>query len=138
MKIDLDPISGKLVLQFGYRRELVEAIKSLPDRRYNPENKSWSVGFDESSLGELLAILAGNNWPQDVLNKAEADCKEYLGQHPVQQLSEREFLVKIKPPLILMGELVVSAYLDGKITQLQQSEMLNIINHLSLKDFIHK
>lgn len=35
-----------------------------------------------------------------------------------------------------MGELIIQAYLDGKINQQEQSDMIDIINHISLKDFV--
>lgn len=136
MKIELDPITGKLVLGFGYKKELVEAIKELADRKYSPEDKTWTVGFDESNLGEILAMLAGNNWPMDMLNTVEAECKQYLGQHQAEQMSEGEFIKAIKPPIMRLGELVVKAYLDGLITQAEQAQMITILNHISLKDFI--
>ena len=138
MKIELDQISGKLKLQFYYKKELVDAIKSLPDRMYNPEDKTWSIQVsDEKALNELLAILAGNNWPQATLNAIEVEYKSYLALHP-PQMTESGFQTKIKPPLQLMGALVIEAYLANRITDIEQKQILDILNHLSLKDFIHK
>lgn len=138
MKIEITA-EGKLRLQFGYRRELVEAIKELPDRQYNPNEKTWLVGFDESNLQSILAMLAGNNWPADILNAAEAEAKEYLTKNPsATTLTENEFTQVVKPTLIMLGEIVLDAYVAGKINQKEQIEMLNLINHISLRDFITK
>lgn len=137
MTIELDATTGKLRLAFGYKKELVAAIKELSDRQYNPNTHEWTIGFDESNLGEILAILAGNNWPMDKLNSVEVECKAYLGQHQAEQMSEGEFTKAIKPPLMKIGELILQAYTDGKITQAEQVTMISIINHISLKDFIH-
>lgn len=135
MLIEFDPTIAKLKLAFGYKKELVDAIKELPDRQYNPNDKTWAIGFDSSNLGAILAMLAGNNWPQDQLDKAETACKEYLATFGAET-SEFEFSEAIKPPIIRLGELVVDAYVRGDITQAEQIGMLNILNHISIKDFI--
>lgn len=138
MKIELDPKSGKLRLEFAYRKEMVEAIKSLPDRHYNPNDKSWTVGFDKAGLKEILGLLAGNNWPADLLDTVEQQATEFLKSQPEKVgLTADQFTEKVKPVLMRMGELIVVAYVEGKIDQAEQGKMLDIINHLSLKDFIH-
>lgn len=139
MKISLDKSKGKLVLAFSYKKELVEAIKELPDRQYNPNTKEWTVGFDNSNLQTILAMLAGNNWPPEMLTQVETDAKLYLNEqkdNAPDTITEKEFTQNIKPPIVKIGELVLAAYLEGKITQAEQNQMLEIINHLSIKDFI--
>jgi hypothetical protein len=136
MKAEITP-DGKLKLEFAYRKEMVEAIKELPERRYNPESKSWTIGFDESNLGSILAMLAGNRWPTELLDKIETEAKEYLKTHQPEGDAD-EFETKIKPPLMKMADLVLEAYMEGKISNIEQVEMLALINHLSLKDFITK
>lgn len=138
MKIEVDQNTGKFKLAFGYKKELVEAIKGLPDRRYNPNTKEWTVGFDESNLGEIMAILAGNNWPNEMLNQAEKEAKEYLAKNPAESLTSNEFEALVKPMLQLLGEIVIDAYKADKINQKEQAELIDIINHISLKDFITK
>ena len=141
-KIDFTK-SGKMILQFGYSKSLVEAIKELPDRRYNPEEKTWTVGYDQSNLGEIFAILAGNNWPQELLNPAEAKAREYLKARPapelgapVAEVTQSEFDDELHPLLHLMSELANEAYLAGRIDNTKSVKIIEMCNHLVLRDFI--
>ncbi len=129
MTIELDKTKGKLKLIFAYRKELVEAVKSLPDRAYNPNDKSWSVGFDETNLSEILALLAGCGWESRRLDEVEVQARAYLQQN-VGKVAD------FRSPIIKLGELVIAAYIRGDITQGDQILMLSLLNHLSLKDFV--
>jgi hypothetical protein len=143
MKLTFDPTTGKLKLVFAYQRFLVEAVKDLRDRRYNPEEKTWTVGFQ--TVGELkaiLALLAGQQWPADQLNLVEAEAIGWLSASvPSNDLiasQTAEFEAVVKPDLMKLAELLETLYLAGTINQAEYGRYIRIINHLSLKDFIHK
>lgn len=139
MKITLDETSGRLNLSFGYNKDLVNAIKDLPIRSFDPDTKSWWIGFDESNLSDIIDLLARFNWPPDLLNDTEKQAKAYLASIPSPNRMPRiQYEESVKPYLIQIGELIVSAYMDNRIDQAEQSAMLDIINHISLKDFVRQ
>lgn len=45
--LDIDHGEGDLVVTFRYDPVCVEAVKSLPRRRYNPSNKAWRVPIED-------------------------------------------------------------------------------------------
>lgn len=136
--ITLNPELGKLVLKFPYRPQLIEKIKEFEDRQFNPATKAWEVGFNSSSLPGIIESLAKyTSASVDTLNKIEGECKQYLAKHHAAiNANLPVFNTLIKPTLMQIGELIIKAYIAGTITQQQQGQMLEIINHLSLKDFI--
>src|ERR1700745_4044595 len=139
MSLSISLIDGKLKLSFPYQKDLIDEIKNLPDRKYNPTDHSWLVGFSNYSLTSIIDLLAKYNWPADVLNSIEAECKTYLSSLPsgiTNTPTKEEFETKIKPPIMLMAELVLAAYMRDEISNADQIEMINILTHLSLKDFI--
>ena len=143
MKIEFSK-SGKMILQFPYNKELVEAVKGLPDRRYNPEEKTWTIGYDAQTLNEILALLAGNRWPADILNAAETKAKEYLSKRPIpdptapatSEVTQSEFDDELHPLLLLMADLANEAYMAGRIDNAQSVKIIEMCNHLVLRDFI--
>lgn len=141
MTLSFDQLTGKLKLGFAYRAQLVNSIKELADRSYNPETKQWLVGFaNDKQLREIMAMLAGNYWPNDQLYAAESAAQAYLASIPTPTPSDPsdDLPEAIKTPLIRIGDLILAAYLAGSIDQTEQVTLLSLINHLSLKDFINK
>ena len=53
--IELDPENRRLVLSFPYHPRLVEVVRSLPERRFDPVAKTWSVPCDHAA--EVVAVL---------------------------------------------------------------------------------
>lgn len=123
------------MLQFSYSKSLVDAVKSLPVRTYNPETNEWLVGFDRGILPQIIALLRSNTWDPTQLDAIEAECIAYLDSKPQD---EPVFDVIIKPTITQLASLVESCYLDGKINQQQQMEMIHLLNHLTIKDFIKR
>jgi len=54
-RIELDPENRRLVLTFPYHPRLVEVVRGLPERRFDPESKTWSVPCDHAA--EVVALL---------------------------------------------------------------------------------
>lgn len=142
MKISLTD-TGKLKLEFTYHKFLVEAIKALADRKYDPSDHSWTIGFSTiEELNSILAVLASWNWPADQLNAIEIEAKAYYSAHGSSFTNEAsqiaEFEARTKPTLNKLGQFLEQSYLDGKISQIEYGEYMRLINHLQIKDFIHK
>lgn len=141
MKILLDPITGNISFQFHYNKDLVQAIKSLPERRYDPETKVWSFPANKHSISEFISILKAFNCDPALISQTETECNNYLAEHSSEEIldssnTNQEFETKIKPTIMRLGELVLACYLEGKISNNEQVKMIDLINHISLKDFI--
>ena len=52
-------------IAFRYCRHLVEAVKNLPGRRYDPVNKFWVVPTRERAAVEAFARRYGNRERHD-------------------------------------------------------------------------
>jgi hypothetical protein len=132
MKITLDPHLARLNLQFNYNQRLIEAIKAMPDRSYDPASRTWSVGFDESNLEAILAMLSGFGWPQEAINEARREATEFLAKLPsaVNPSSSQSIEQRL-------GQLIVDAYIDGKISQEEQGQMIELLNNFSLTGFVN-
>ena len=53
--VELDKDGFSLVVRFPYREDLVAAVKSLPQRRWDPKDKAWRVPrTDIDGLYKLL------------------------------------------------------------------------------------
>ena len=59
-RIELDPENRRLILSFPYHPRLVEVVRSLPERRFNPHSKTWSVPGDHAA--EVVAALRDYNF----------------------------------------------------------------------------
>ncbi|MCS6862082.1 MAG: hypothetical protein NZT92_17395, partial [Abditibacteriales bacterium] len=51
--------SGRLMVALPYTAERVEKIKTIPGRRWRPEEKCWSVPDAGGMLQRLLTLFAG-------------------------------------------------------------------------------
>ena len=138
MTIKLDPISGRLLLTFQYSKPMVDAIKDLPDRVYDPTMRQWSVGYTNDTLKGIFDVLA--HWfvlvDTSYLNSLEAQCRALLVTEKNSESLSVNLPPAIRSPLMLAGVLIVEAYTSGRITQNEQSAILEIFNHLSIKDFV--
>lgn len=59
-------------LSFGYNKDIVEAVKSLRSRFWNPDTKEWEIGYNE--LAELQSVLNNINFEitnTEILPKVE-------------------------------------------------------------------
>ena len=50
------------VIRFPYDRNLIFIIKSIPGRRWDPDNKYWTIPLDK--LGFLIAQLRGSQYEE--------------------------------------------------------------------------
>ena len=139
MQITFDSLSGKLLLKFDYRRFLVESIKELPDRKYNPVDKSWLIGFKTlEELNIILAMLAGNSWHADQLNSIELEARKWVTDNKSNSASSNssEYETIIVPDLNALARVLELDCLDGRITQDEYGRFMRIIQHLQIKDFV--
>jgi hypothetical protein len=135
MVIEFDPTTAKLRLAFAYRKDLVDLIKSFAVRQYNPITHGWLVGFDSSNVEQLFGLLSRFPFPQDMFEKAKIDALGYLAAQTTTP-SAQALNEQVQPILIKLGQLVVTAYENDLVSNADQVAMLELINHLSLKDFI--
>jgi SWI/SNF-related matrix-associated actin-dependent regulator 1 of chromatin subfamily A len=70
MEIKVTP--NNFILTFAYRPSLIEAVKRLPERRFNPSNKTWTVPSAYRREVEIFAHRWGFRWGE-VTNKPEQD-----------------------------------------------------------------
>ena len=56
---------SELVLSFPFDRELVDAIKALNGRKWDPERKVWKVTLDSRNVEATLGILRGHGFHGD-------------------------------------------------------------------------
>ena len=47
----------KVSIRIPYDRELIEKVKTLPGRKWNPEEKYWGVPYEENLLSKLKALF---------------------------------------------------------------------------------
>lgn len=71
LTVEITEHQGQYRVQFPYDAKLVEAIKSLPRRKFDPENKSWLVPAD--SADELRQALGNTNsiWSLDAVTLSD-------------------------------------------------------------------
>jgi len=50
---------GRLWVEFRYSAAMVDKIKSIPGRRWHPEQKSWSVPAEPGMVERLRALFHG-------------------------------------------------------------------------------
>jgi len=50
---------GRLIIEFPYDPERVAKIRTIPGRRWHPEERVWSVPADEGMIERLLALFVG-------------------------------------------------------------------------------
>jgi len=55
--------AGRIEIRFPYDRGLVDLVKTLPDRRWNPADKFWSV--PELGVVQLVDLLVGKGFSFD-------------------------------------------------------------------------
>ena len=59
-KIQIHKVQGRYVFVTPYNKGYVEAIKKVAGRRYNPEQKAWSVPLDKKAEAyEILKLFFG-------------------------------------------------------------------------------
>lgn len=67
-------IDGALVISFEYERSLVDNIKALPERKFNPPDKTWTVPI--RLINELLAFMPADTEIDPDLDRFVAQQKE--------------------------------------------------------------
>jgi len=78
---------GRLVVVLPYRQERVEKIRTIPGRRWHPEEKHWTVPHTEGMVERLLALFEGE--------KVELD--------PALQSLDTDVLMAVEQELTLRG-----------------------------------
>ncbi|MFB6262781.1 MAG: exodeoxyribonuclease VII large subunit [Bradymonadaceae bacterium] len=80
-RIDIEVETGRLRIEFPYDEELVRTVKTLPDRRWDPDERAWFVPFDH--VERVLETLLEHHF------KVSGSLREYCDEHarPVSQLT---------------------------------------------------
>ncbi|HLU38855.1 MAG TPA: hypothetical protein VK081_05690 [Planctomycetota bacterium] len=61
--IELDPTGQHLLIRFPYREDLIEVVRGLPDRRWDPGNKVWMV--PAGHVDTVVTTLIGRGFTMD-------------------------------------------------------------------------
>ncbi len=56
-----DEQQGCLVLRFAYDSKIIDAVKSIPGRRYDPKSREWTIPFRPDYREFLRSLFAENN-----------------------------------------------------------------------------
>jgi len=56
--IEITLVNGFYEISFSYDPDIVEAIKKVPERRYDPESRIWTVPVEVCSVNRLRNHLA--------------------------------------------------------------------------------
>lgn len=52
--------NNKVIISVPYNQELIRKIKTIPGRRWNPNEKYWKVPYDENLISRLLVLFGEN------------------------------------------------------------------------------
>jgi exodeoxyribonuclease VII large subunit len=61
--IELDPTGQNLLIRFPYREDLIDVVKTLPARRWDPGQKAWVV--PAAHVDTVVATLMGRSFSLD-------------------------------------------------------------------------
>lgn len=61
--IELDPEGLLLLIRFDYREDLIDVVRNLPQRRWDPRNKVWTV--PAAHVDAVVATLIGRGFEMD-------------------------------------------------------------------------
>ena len=61
--IELDPAGTLLLIRFPYREDLVEVMRTLPDRRWDKGKKAWTA--PAAWVDEIVPKLIGYGFTMD-------------------------------------------------------------------------
>ena len=115
----------KIVLRFPYHPDTILQVKEIDGRRWNQEMKFWSVPATVANALHLAKL--GFEGTEEIIKKLTD------GEAPIVDSPDG---TPFKEPIMKLGELVITAYTKGEISQRDQIDMLAIVNRISLKDLI--
>ena len=61
--IELDPNGQLLLIRFPYREDLIDVVRTLPGRRWDPGAKAWTV--HASNIDAVVATLIAHGFEMD-------------------------------------------------------------------------
>lgn len=123
MKAYLD---GQVIkLQFRYDPKVIDFVRNLPNRVWDKETKIWSIPYEDG----LKALPDLIRWGF-AIDPAITEARDS------QKLTAEAEYESQKPIIMELGDLVLKSHEMGLIDQATQGRMLDLINHISLKDFI--
>jgi exodeoxyribonuclease VII large subunit len=61
--IELDPTGQHLLIRFPYREDLIDVVRTLPDRRWDPAHKVWTV--PAGHVDSVVTTLIGRGFTMD-------------------------------------------------------------------------
>lgn len=67
----VDQNNDKYEIRFSYDKELIDLVKNVPGRMWNPEGKFWSIPL--ARLGFFLAQVKGTKYESQVMIKSNED-----------------------------------------------------------------
>jgi integron integrase len=88
---------GYLSLNFPFDQGVVDALKTLPSRRWNPDTKSWLIPSGQKSIDLLLRALydTGRFTASDPLQEDSPEEEPLFAPSPLQQNAE---IIAASPP----------------------------------------
>ncbi len=58
--VKIEPGRNKVIIRVPFNRELIDKVKTIPGRKWNPEGKYWEIPYKDD-LMEKLQTLFGKN-----------------------------------------------------------------------------
>ncbi|MFB6375293.1 MAG: exodeoxyribonuclease VII large subunit, partial [Bradymonadaceae bacterium] len=83
-RIDIEDDSERLRIEFPYDRSLVQTVKTLPERRFDPDTKDWYVPFQH--VERVFETLLDHHF------KISQELRSYCEEHhrPVDEILEKD------------------------------------------------
>ena len=51
---------NKVIIQFPCNQGLIEKVKTIPERKWNPQGKYWEVPYSEDLIAKLQSLFGEN------------------------------------------------------------------------------
>jgi len=83
-RIDIEIETERLRIEFPYDRSLVQTVKTLPQRRWDPDAKAWFVPFEH--VDRVFETLLDRHFK--ISNELRSYCSEH--HRPVEEILEAE------------------------------------------------
>ncbi len=110
----------QLLIRFEYDRRLVELVRGLPERRWHPGEKLWTVPVQHVVTVVELLEGEGFSFDQATLELYEERKRELGGDLTVSQLNQKVLSV-------LKGAFPLPIWLVGEISDFNKSSHRNVV-----------
>lgn len=132
----------RLKVYFGFSKELIKKIKSMPFHHWDQHSKSWNLPYSEHYLNELKKTVAEN---QLILTYREEEKTEQIKRKVIDENSRKipdEYILKLKElryseqtikVFRSAFEEFVNYYPDKELNEIQEYEIIGFLRYLVME-----